>query len=78
MSPSMRPRICSISRGVNAFCTRPRSRVWSGGSRLSMLRLSDANTLAKPGPVARAAPGVKAFAASLTNRSSFRTIATSS
>ena len=28
----------STSRGVNAMCTSPRSRVWSGASASSMLR----------------------------------------
>ena len=44
VSISMRPCICSISLGENAF-TSPLSRVWSGGSRLSIFRFSDLNTL---------------------------------
>ena len=35
-SPVMRGRSASTARGVNAFDTSRRSRVWSGGSRSSM------------------------------------------
>src|SRR5260370_1832816 len=34
-SSAIRPRSCSTRRGVNAFCTSERKRVWSGGSRSS-------------------------------------------
>ena len=36
----MRPRIPSTTRGVKALFTSVRSRVWSGGSRLSMCCVS--------------------------------------
>lgn len=73
----MRGRICSTSRGVNALETSARSRVWSGGSRSSMLRASGRNIAGTHG--CRATwPGVSAFNLSLTRRSSFRAAATSS
>ena len=73
---STRGRSSSTSRGVKAFCTSARSRVWSGGSTSSMLRLSGRNIAGIHGARCRLSDAT--LSRSLTNRSSFRTDSASS